>query len=65
MATAYANLFMGKLETINHAPTWKQFIDDIFIIIYYGLEQQRTLKGLCYQLTKYTPQSNSRMKLAN
>ena len=38
MAPAYANLFMGRLETklINKAPnlihTWKRFIDDIFII---------------------------------
>ena len=38
MAPAYANLFMGRLETqlINQAPesihTWKRFIDDIFII---------------------------------
>ena len=38
MAPAYANLFMGKLESqlINQAPnfihTWKRFIDDIFII---------------------------------
>ena len=38
MAPAYANLFMGKLETqlISQAPSyihiWKRFIDDIFII---------------------------------
>ena len=39
MAPAYANLFMGKLETwlINqkaskHIHAWKRFIDDIFII---------------------------------
>ena len=38
MAPAYANLFMGRLETqlINLAPEfihiWERFIDDIFII---------------------------------
>ena len=38
MAPAYANLFMGKLETKlkelgkPHILIWKRFIDDIFVV---------------------------------
>ena len=62
MAHAYANLFMGRLETklINLASefihTWKRFIDDIFII------WTGTLKGTCQTSTKFTPQLNLHMK---
>ena len=64
MAPAYANLFMGKLEThlINkaskHIHTWKRFIDDIFIIW-----TRTTDKFEQYMTTKFTLQSNLHMKL--
>ena len=60
MAPAYANIFMGKLESrilaeINPSPTyWKKYIDDIFLVwtllVGVGLNRDPSRDSSCWEL---------------